>query len=234
MKKFIAIITLVSMLSCVSCTSKGNGDSNPAPAESSTIEAAVAETTAAENSEEETAAETDASAEENKETYNWYGLSMYFPSEYSNIITSRGFPQAVYRDGDDQIGSLCYYTYTDPNVDSMTPESFMEKVYGGIEMTYLLEREFDGAGIKENNIESEEKVQVNGCDFIRQTGVYHCTDVITEKDIAYAAYFGIMDFPQDGKAPAVWIALSSHTDDASKAEIARIADTAAERCKPLE
>ncbi|MBO5571908.1 MAG: hypothetical protein J5926_04210 [Ruminococcus sp.] len=90
-----------------------------------------------------------------------------------------------------------------------------------------------GSTIKENEIESEEKVQVNGCDFIRQAGVFHTTDYIDDVDYAYVAYFGAMDFPDQGVQPAVFIAFSHHTDDEMKAELARLVDTAAKDAVPM-
>ena len=48
-------------------------------------------------------------------------------------------------------------------------------------------------------------------------------------DIAYAAYYGTPGFTENmyETAPVMWIAYSSHLDDTTKADLAALADKAA-------
>ena len=156
---------------------------------------------------------------------------MYLPSDYY-VNTTEGFPQASINDDEGILTNIVYYTMHDDSVEQ-TPEAVMEYMYSSAMQSYIISAEKRGAGITDNEIESEEKVQVNGCDFIRQAGIYHTTDFIEDTDFAYVAYFGAMDFPEEGVQPAVFIAFSHHTDDEMKAELARLADTAAKDAVPM-
>ena len=230
MKKFIAIIALVSMLGCVSCTGKENSEQTPA---SNATEAAADSATDAATEAEATEAETADSAIKEEDFFNWNGLKMYRPSEYLSD-TSEGFPFYQLIDDDlKKLRNLSYYTYYSKSVDSMTSESAMQTIYEDGYIRDITRNVLKGSTIDSNDIESEETVQVNGCDLIRQAGVYHLDDISEQKDVAYVAYFGVMDFPEEGKQPAVWIAMSEDLSDESKAELARLVDTAAENAVPF-
>ena len=233
MKKFIALIALVSMLSCAGCAAKENNDQTPASVSSTAAtEAPAAETTAASTeaaADTVTEAAAEVSADNSKDYFEWFGINMYRPAEY-NVDRSSGHPECWL---DDHSGSLTYYTYHDSAIDSVTPESFMEQVYNGVEITYLTKPEMKYGHIHDNQIESEEKVQVNGNDFIRQQGVYTLSDSSEDRKVAYVAYFGTLEFENFGKQPAAWIAMSHSEDEAVKAKVLEVADIAAENCKPL-
>lgn len=231
MKKIITIIALASMLGCVSCGEKAQGDSTPVPA-SNTTDAPTTETTADANTATEEATAEVVESKDESETYNWFGVEMYMPEGY-NVSVSDGYPEAKFKDGDD-LYTYSLYAYATEDVDSMTAESFKDKAYAELVVDYLIDKQFSCSYVKENTIESEEKVQVNGSEFIRQQGVYLLSDTFEEREAAYVAYFGIMEFEHSSKQPAAWMVLCSNTDDASKAEVARIADTAAKNCKPLK
>lgn len=237
MKKIIALLTLASVLSCVSCGEKAKS-STVSTLSSSTVENSVTEESSAveesgtEASATESSSAEESSAENDKDYFNWFGINTYLPSEYY-VNTTEGFPQASINDDEGILTNIVYYTMHDDSVEQ-TPEAVKEYMYSNAMQSYIISAEKRGAGITDNEIESEEKVQVNGCDFIRQAGIYHTTDFIEDTDFAYVAYFGAMDFPEEGVQPAVFIAFSHHTDDEMKAELARLADTIAKDAKPIE
>lgn len=230
MKKIIALLTLASVLSCVGCGEKSES-STASTSPSNTVENSVTEENSAEVSVTEASSNEESSAENDEYYFNWFGINTYLPSEYY-VNTTEGFPQASINDDEGILTNIVYYTMHDDSVEQ-TPEAVKEYMYSNAMQSYIISAEKRGAGITDNEIESEEKVQVNGCDFIRQAGIYHTTDFIEDTNFAYVAYFGAMDFPEEGVQPAVFIAFSHHTDDEMKAELARLADTIAKDAKPI-
>lgn len=238
MKKFIVLITLATMLSCTSCGGKTENSTPTSSSSSNTTESSTIDestttnesTTVGESSENGSSAEEP--SEKDEDYFNWFGINTYLPSEYY-VNTTEGFPQASINDDEGILTNIVYYTMHDDSVEQI-PEAVKEYMYSNAMQSYIISAEKRGAGITDNEIESEEKVHVNGCDFIRQAGIYHTTDFIEDTDFAYVAYFGAMDFPEEGVQPAVFIAFSHHTDDEMKAELARLADTIAKDAKPIE
>ena len=229
MKKFIAIITLVSVLSCAGCGEKAESSTVTSSSSSSAAESSVAEESVAEeSSDEESSAEE--SAENAEDYFDWWGLNMYRPADYQ-VKLSEGFPQAFLSTADDTVNNIVYLTLKMDDVT--TAEGALDYFYQYSINKDILGAEDKVASLKDNEIVIEEKVQVNGCDFIRQSGVYHCDTVGEYTDFAYTGYFGVMDFPKLGKQPAVFIAFSHHTDDEMKAELARLVDTAAKDAAPI-
>ncbi|MBR5683457.1 MAG: hypothetical protein IKW96_09350 [Ruminococcus sp.] len=231
MKKMISMLAVLALLGCVSCGNNAeNSPSSPSgKTESTTVESTTAESKAGEEKteektesdsmEEEKATEAKADSADSENYFDWFGLNIYRPAEYT-IDRSAGFPQCA--------------LLSEEDLDPMTAQGAMDYFYGRPIKKDILAAEDAYLSIKDNEVESEEAVQVNGCDFIRQAGVYHCDSLNGEIDYAYAGYFGIMDFPKLGKQPAVFIAFSHTTDDDMKKELARLVDTAAENAKPIE
>ena len=231
MKKFIAIIALVSVLSCAGCGEKAESSTVTSSSSSSAAESSVAEESVAEeSSDEESSAEE--SAENAEDYFNWFGLNMYLPSDYS-VMMSEGFPQASKDSADGIENNIVYYTLAKDDLDPMTAETVKDYMYESAVTFDALSAEFKGYFIEDNEVESEEPAQINGGDFIRQAGIYHISDFADKKDVAYVAYFGVMDFPEFGKQPAMIIAFSHKTDDEMKAELARLVDTAAKDAAPI-
>lgn len=231
MKKFIALITLVSVLSCAGCGEKAESSTSTSSSSSSAAESSASEESVAEESSEEESSVAE-SSENDEDYFDWWGIKMYRPANYY-VMNTEGFPHASINDDDGILTNIVYYTLNDDSVEQ-TPEAVKDYIYSSAMRSSILAAEHKGSTIKENEIESEEKVQVNGCDFIRQAGVFHTTDYIDDVDYAYVAYFGAMDFPDQGVQPAVFIAFSHHTDDEMKAELARLVDTAAKDAVPMK
>ena len=231
LKRASALTAMVMALSVlVACSSGEKSDANKSETTTAATEVVAGTSTeTATNLEPETEAATEVSADDSKDYFEWFGINMYRPAEY-NVDTSSGHPECWL---DDHSGSLTYYTYHDSEIDSVTPESFMEQVYNGVEITYLTKPEMKYGHIHDNQIESEEKVQVNGNDFIRQQGVYTLSDSSEDRKVAYVAYFGTLEFENFGKQPAAWIAMSHSEDEAVKTKVLEVADKAAENCKPI-
>lgn len=245
MKKMISMLAVLALLGCVSCGNNAeNSPSSPSgKTESTTVESTTAESKAGEEKteektesdsmEEEKATEAKADSADSENYFDWFGLNIYRPAEYT-IDRSAGFPQCALLSEEGHVNNIVYYTLKKEDLDPMTAQGAMDYFYGRPIKKDILAAEDAYLSIKDNEVESEEAVQVNGCDFIRQAGVYHCDSLNGEIDYAYAGYFGIMDFPKLGKQPAVFIAFSHTTDDDMKKELARLVDTAAENAKPIE
>lgn len=237
LKRASALTAMVMALSAlVACSSGEKSDENKSETTTATT-GVIAETSieTATNLEPETGAATEVPANDSKDYFDWWGINMYRPAEYS-IDLSGGFPQCSLLSEEGHVNNIVYYTLS--NDEITTSEAALEYLYHNSINSDILDAEGSCTTLKDNEIESEEKVNVNGCDFIRQAGIYHCEtinseDKLVDIDFAYVGYFGVMDFPQDGKAPAVWIAFSHTTDDNMKTELARLVDTAAENAKPL-
>ncbi|MBP3796576.1 MAG: hypothetical protein J6I46_02200 [Ruminococcus sp.] len=230
--KIIASVMAVTMVFAL--TACGETSENT-PAQTTTK---AAETTLiAENTEEtEAPAETEAPTEtkvpsdDSEDYFDWWGINMYRPADYS-VKSSEGFPQAFLSADGETANNIVYLTLKKDDVT--TAEDALEYFYHYSINKDILAAEDKVAALKDNELETEEKVQVNGCDFIRQSGVYHCDTVSGNVDFAYTGYFGVMDYPKLGKQPAVFIAFSHHTDDEMKKELARLVDTAAENAAPI-
>jgi hypothetical protein len=236
MKRFIALIALTSIIACVSCGEKTenstteNTSSNIAVEDSSTTDKTTdTESTSVEESTVATEAE---SSEKDEDYFNWFGINTYLPSEYT-VIMSEGFPQASKDSADGVENNIVYYTLAKDDLNPMTAETVKDYMYESAVTFDALAAEFKGYFIDSNDIESEEPAQINGGDFIRQAGIYHITDFADKKDVAYVAYFGVMDFPEFGKQPTMIIAFSHKTDDEMKAELARLVDTITKDAKPI-
>ena len=83
------------------------------------------------------------------------------------------------------------------------------------------------------NPESEETVEVLGKEFVKQKGTFHGEGMDGPVEMTYVAYFGLMDFKEDDytNCPTMWIALSERNDDATKAQLEKRVDTAAQNMK---
>lgn len=236
MKKVIAIIALTSVIACVGCGEKTENSASNTSSSSSTTESTTVddstnadESTTVEESSNEGSSVAETAAKE-EDYFDWWGLNMYRPADYQ-VKMSEGFPQAFLSTADDTVNNIVYLTLKMDDIT--TAEGALDYFYKYSVNKDILGAEDKVASVKDNEIISEEKVQVNGCDFIRQSGVYHCDTVEQYTDFAYTGYFGVMDFPKLGKQPAVFIAFSHHTDDESKAELERLVDTAAKDIKPV-
>lgn len=163
---------------------------------------------------------------------------MYCPDEYLSDgmigITQYYVLEKIGEEVDDK-KCMVFYTYAHPEVDTMTPESVKDLMYEENAVTfYGLSASSRGEIIKENDVQSEEKVTVNGCECIRQEGIFHCDDYIEPHDYFYVAYFGVIDFPMLGRQPAMMIAFTNNIDEESvKAEVVHDIDTAAQNCEPI-
>ena len=237
MKKIIAILASVVMLGSVSCGSKTSTNSTTSKQEvTSTAESSSVDSSTVENVEK-TEVETETVAEEDKDYINWWGLNMYCPDEYDSDGMIGITQYYVYdKSGEEYKKKRCmvFYTYAHPEVDTMTPESVKDLMYEHDFAYYGLSAYYRDEIIKENNVISEEKVTVNGCECIRQEGTLHCDDLLEPHDYFYVAYFGVLDFPMQGKQPAMMIAFTPNLDDESKAEVIHDIDTAAQNAAPVE
>ncbi len=236
MKRLIAIIALTSMIACVGCGEKDEVSTSTSSSSSSTTESStisesttISESKTVEESSENESSVAESTAKE-EDYFDWWGLNMYRPADYQ-VKMSEGFPQAFLSTADDTVNNIVYLTLKMDDIT--TAEGALDYFYKYSVNKDILGAEDKVASVKDNEIVSEEKVQVNGCDFIRQSGVYHCDTVEQYTDFAYTGYFGVMDFPKLGKQPAVFIAFSHHTDDESKAELERLVDTIAKDAKPI-
>lgn len=237
MKKIIAILASVVMLGSVSCGSKTSTNSTTSKQEvTSTAESSSVDSSTVENVEK-TEVETETVAKEDKDYINWWGLNMYCPDEYDSDGMIGITQYYVYdKSGEEYKKKRCmvFYTYAHPDVDTMTPESVKDLMYEHDFAYYGLSAYYRDEIIKENNVISEEKVTVNGCECIRQEGTLHCDDLLEPHDYFYVAYFGVLDFPMQGKQPAMMIAFTPNLDDESKAEVIHDIDTAAQNVAPVE
>ena len=237
MKKIIAILASVVMLGSVSCGSKTSTNSTTSKQEvTSTAESSSVDSSTVENVEK-TEVETETVAKEDKDYINWWGLNMYCPDEYDSDGMIGITQYYVYdKSGEEYKKKRCmvFYTYAHPEVDTMTPESVKDLMYEHDFAYYGLSAYYRDEIIKENNVISEEKVTVNGCECIRQEGTLHCDDLLEPHDYFYVAYFGVLDFPMQGKQPAMMIAFTPNLDDESKAEVIHDIDTAAQNAAPVE
>lgn len=238
MKKIIAMLAVLSMLSIVGCGEKTENSASKSSSSSSTVETSTSSSSTGSVAEstpvdESTVATEAGSSESNDDYFNWFGINTYLPSDYT-VIMSEGFPQASKDSADGVENNIVYYTLAKDDLNPMTAETVKDYMYESAVTFDALAAEFKGYFIDSNDIESEESAQINGGDFIRQAGIYHITDFADKKDVAYVAYFGVMDFPEFGKQPTMIIAFSHKTDDEMKAELARLADTIAKDAKPIE
>lgn len=235
MKRLIAIIDLTSMIACVGCGGRTESSAENTPSSTAVGSSNTTDTTTVTESssvDESTVATEAESSESDDDYFNWFGLNTYLPSDYT-VIMSEGFPQAHKNSADDVENNIAYYTLAKDDLEPMNAETVKDYMYESSVTFDALSAEFKGYFIDSNDIESEESIQINGFDFIRQSGVYHITDFADKKDVAYAAYFGVVDFPEFGKQPAMVIAFSHHTDDEMKTELARLVDTAVKNAKPI-
>lgn len=237
MKKLIAIMALTFMIACVGCGDKTDGSTTEKTSSNIVVEASSTAdgTTVTESaSVDESAVATEAVVGEDKDYVNWWGLSMYCPKEYLSD-SGLGFPQYYVLDGSDTKKNMVFFTYDYPGADTMTPESVIDLMNENDDIADSgLSAEYSGEIIKENEIQKEEKVNVNGCECIRQEGILHCDDYVEPHDYFYVAYFGVIDFPMQGKQPAMMIAFTHNLDDATKAEVIHDIDTAAQNAAPIE
>ncbi|MBQ1432687.1 MAG: hypothetical protein IIZ09_06330 [Ruminococcus sp.] len=233
----VMAVTMVFALTACGETSENTPAQTTTKAAETTLAAEKTEETEA-PTETEVPAETEAPTEtkvpsdDSEDYFNWFGLNMYLPADYS-VMMSEGFPQASKDSADGIENNIVYYTLAKDDLDPMNAETVKDYMYESAVTFDALSAEFKGYFIEDNEVESEEPAQINGGDFIRQAGIYHITDFADKKDVAYVAYFGVMDFPEFGKQPAMIIAFSHHTDDEMKKELARLVDTAAENAAPI-
>ena len=236
MKKIIVMLAVLSMLSIVGCGEKTENSASNSSSSSNIVDSTTSSSsssmTESTSVDESTVATEASSSESNDDYFNWFGIKMYRPSEY-NVMMSEGFPQASKDSADGVENNIVYYTLAKDDLNPMTAETVKDYMYESAVTFDALAAEFKGYFIDSNDVESEEPAQINGGDFIRQAGIYHITDFADKKDVAYVAYFGVMDFPEFGKQPTMIIAFSHKTDDEMKAELARLADTAAKDAKPI-
>lgn len=235
MKRLIAIIALTSMIACVGCGGKTESSAENTPS-STAVESSnttdTATVTESSSVDESTVATGADSSESTDDYFNWFGLNTYLPSDYT-VIMSEGFPQASKDSADGIENNIVYYTLAKDDLDPMNADTVKDYMYESAVTFDALSAEFKGYHIEDNEVESEEPAQINGGDFIRQAGIYHISDFADKKDVAYVAYFGVVDFPEFGKQPAMVIAFSHHTDDEMKTELARLVDTAVKNAKPI-
>lgn len=214
--------------------------------------AAQAEQSPAENAENSAPAliETGYSAD----NINLYGMKMFIPAEdiHSGRKTADGRKILQYRKSRN---FASWYEVTisaddETDVDMtkayaiMTGTGFMDKepltaegakqyFFGRIEgVRAIVNEHCSTSSIREVEAETSETVKVAGKDFLRETGIIHCSkygnsDEIV--DVAYAAYYGTPGFTKENfeNAPVIWIAYSDHTDDETKAVLAELADKGA-------
>ncbi len=240
MKKIIAIMALTSMIACVGCGDKTESNTTEKTSSNIAVEAsstADGTTVTESTSVEESTVATEAVAGDDKDYINWWGLNMYCPDEYDSDGMIGITQYYVYdKSGEEYKKKRCmvFYTYAHPEVDTMTPESVKSLMYEHDFAYYGLSAYYRDEIIKENNVISEENVTVNGCECIRQEGTLHCDDLLEPHDYFYVAYFGVLDFPMQGKQPAMMIAFTPNLDDESKAEVIHDIDTAAQNAAPVE
>ena len=234
MKKFIAIITLVSMLSCVSCSEKTE-NSSVASSSSSKIESS----SVAESSEEESSEEESGSADVlNEDDYtDWNGLRMYFPVPDGNNreskSTSKGCPVWMQLKGEKPaIDFVKGYSYTTKGgvgklESELAPEDVIDDFFK-TEVDKIIDEAYGTTVVKERTVDTEEKVKVLDKDFIRQSGTITAnTNICGETQIYYVCYVGTPGFKSNlfKNDPAMWIAFSN--DETDKDSIAEMADRAA-------
>ena len=237
MKRKIALIAALAVLCCSGCSNKVENTTSMSSGEiDSSSELSTIEVDEDTYDENEKAAETESDSDEEKDYINWWGLHMYCPDEYlSDGMTGITQYYVLVKIGEEVDDKKCmvFYTYAHPEVDTMTPESVKDLMYEENAVTfYGLSSSSSGEIIKENDVQSEEKVTVNGCECIRQEGIFHCDDYIEPHDYFYVAYFGVIDFPMLGRQPAMMIAFTNNIDEESvKAEVVHDIDTAAQNCE---
>ena len=110
----------------------------------------------------------------------------------------------------------------------MTPEE--AKVYfKKYDIDRMVDKAYTATGFTGIDVETSEKVQVVGKEFLRESGVIHTTAPEGNYDVAYVAYYGTPGFTSvvSPTTPVMWIAYSNHLDDETKAQLAEMADKAA-------
>lgn len=241
MKKILAALLVVAMLSFISCSSKEDKETTTNSKQTTTSSVQETSETVTETNNVDDKA-TEVSDNTNDERYiNWWGLNMYCPEEYGSDGMV-GITQYYVRDYDTiewgksmNKKSMVFYTYAHSAVDTMDAEAVKKLMYDDRAIEhYGLSADYRDDIIEENEIQKEEKVTVNGCECIRQEGVFHCNDYIEPHDYFYVAYFGVIDFPMVGKQPAMMIAFTRHPDESFKAEVVHDIDTAAQNAAPVQ
>ena len=96
----------------------------------------------------------------------------------------------------------------------------------------VLEAKYNAFGVSCSCVpENETDVKLLEKDFIRQTGIIN-TDLdesdIESSKLYYTAYYGLMDFPEDGcvDQPMIIMAFSKGTDEQTKKDVQAVADQA--------
>ena len=239
MKKFIAIITLVSMLSCVSCGEKAESSaaatSSGSAVESSADESSVDESSAEESSE----IEAEATPVNEEDYFDWYGVNMYYPQSDMNKDESNNC-QVSYNFDKEAKQYTEIYTFAAtagenmPEIsasDVINDESVFNTLCENIDLCYSCYKDLSSF-----NPESEEKVEVLGKEFIKQKGTFHAEGNDDPTELSYVAYFGSVDFKEKNytNCPVIWIALSELNDDATKAQLEKRVDTAAQNMEYLK
>ncbi len=231
MKKVIAIITLAAVLGCTGC--EGSKEETETKVENTTTSSAASETVteAAEETTEAAEDETEEAVSPADDSwYEYHDLKFYWPNDYESRNENFDGTKHSHYDSDDDIiytwsprysyatGGLC----EDPNYTAKDVPEIIKRNIGKI-----INQDFEFSNVSsEFAPETEEEKDVLGFEFIKQVGVIHAE----EEDLRYAAYFGVIDLDDgDGvRTPIVWIAYSKADDDATKAELERLVDTAAE------
>ena len=238
MKKKIALITALAVLCCSGCGNKVENTTSMSSNEAdSSSELSTIEVDDETYDENDNAAETESDSEEEKDYINWWGLHMYCPDEYDSdgmIGITQHYVYDKSSEDWDKKKCMVFYTYAHSQVDTMTPESVKDLMYEHDFTYYGISAYYRDEIIRENNVISEEKVTVNGCECLRQEGTLHCDDLLEPHDYFDVAYFGVIDFPMLGRQPAMMIAFTPNPDDESiKAEVVHDIDTAAQNCEPI-
>lgn len=159
--------------------------------------------------------------------YDWNNVAFYYPASYKmDIINST----TVFT-GQSKSGEPIYYlvkantSYEDSAEITSVPDILKPFLFEAISYhvpTY--ESNFD------ITTDTEESCEIQGFSFIKRCGIVK-TETNTEKaELAYAAYYGIVDFPAINRydIPVVWMACSETGNSETISELKELADKSAE------
>ena len=237
MKKFIAIITLVSILSCVSCSEKAESSTANSSSSSSAVDSSAAEESVAEESSEEESSEAESSSD--GEYKDWYGLHMYIPTEIGGKkpmhTSTTGYPTWYSYEVDESnvtvrnhmIGYSMATTGAPEDGSEVSNEEALESFFE-YEVEQMLSEAYSHANIRERNPEKTETVKILDKDFIRESGSMNVGNIDKGGfEVYYVCYVGTPGFKDSlfEKSPCIWIAFCE--DEADKDYIAEMADRAA-------
>lgn len=233
MKKIMAMLLAVTMaMGMASCGSEeSSNDDIDSKAETS---AAETSSTADEASQTESSElEADESSISDADFTDLDGYAIYLPKSFEDISVAHPISKGI-----SSTGKEFYYTYFNNLLYNPESEPTLDDVYGYMSdgLARYIDDAYDCWAELVNNVESEEKIEINGNEYLKVIGTFQTEgleDDVTEE--RYVFYYSLLEYPDMtpayGVVPTLWGAFAADIDDQTFEEMEQLVQTTAEQLR---